>query len=88
MVVFQRALRELKEVTMSSVSVGNTNTTHVCNAEIRPQRATKYSKKSGSVAKIEHQAGVCKHCCMLLDKSVEERGKKEDHNEGLGNCVY
>ena len=34
MVVFQRALRELKEVTMSSESVGNTNTTHVCNAEV------------------------------------------------------
>ena len=40
------------------------------------------------VAQVSHSANICSHCCMLLDDSVAERGKKEDHNKGHGNCVY
>ncbi len=40
------------------------------------------------VATITNHSKMCKHCCMLLDESIEERGKKDDHNKGHGNCVY
>ena len=39
-------------------------------------------------AQIPESADMCHHCFMLLDKSIEARGKKEDHNNGHGNCVY
>lgn len=40
------------------------------------------------VATIPSHGGICKHCCMILDESIAERGKKEDHNKGQGNCIY
>eukprot|EP00986_Skeletonema_menzelii_P016632 scaffold15248_cov108-Skeletonema_menzelii.AAC.1 len=58
-----------------------------CKTDRQPYFHTSNDKRAShyqmcQVAKIlEHQA-------VVLDKSVEEQGKKEDHNEGLGNCVY
>ena len=64
---------------------GNTDRQRYFHTSNDDKRASHY--QMCQVAKNEHQAGICKHCCMLLDKSVEERGKKEDHNEGLEKCV-
>jgi len=40
------------------------------------------------VKQLSDHGNMCSNCCMIIDSSVQARGKKVQHPGGVGKCIY